>query len=778
MKKTSILICFVLLCSVFAGSPVVIGTYPQEKSTFYNVSNGLASADVADVAVTDNGLVYAATSAGLCVFDGRRWTSVSATTGKKTGPLAVDGNRLLAVVSEADAAAVKQHLYTIENDQIKSKQELDGGLITAMTFSAGVYLASQQQVMVLRPGRTLEKLAVTAGSVRGLAVGPQGELYAATSTALEQYDPAAKKWQPVYPRDGKLSWAPIDVRDVCFDRSGRLWFVCPAGAGCLAASGCTLYTGHDGLPYDDFTSVAAGEEKVVWFGTHLGAIRFDGHTWEYRQGKRWLPDDDVRALAVNAKGQAWFATSRGAGTIERVPMTLAQKAAWFEDEIDRYHRRTPYEYVLEVSLNKPGDKSEWRQHDSDNDGLWTSMYGAGECFAYAATKQPLARDRARKAFKALEFLGKVTQGGSHPAPPGFVARTILPTSGRDPNIGRVEEDVHKQKNEDTLWKVFDPRWPKSADGKWYWKTDTSSDELDGHYFFYGLYYDLVAESEEDKTAVRRHVAALTNHLIDHDFKLVDHDGTPTRWARYDPRELNFDARWFYERGLNSLSMLSYLLTTAHITGDARYRHIADTLITRHSYLQNMINMKTQRGMGSGNHSDDEMAFMCYYNLLKYETDPARRAKFGVSFFLSWRFEYPEMNPLFNFMYAAVCSGLTYTDQWGTHDLNPTGEWLEDAVDMLKRFPLDRVNWQHDNRHRTDLVRLSGFLANFDEDPESFKHQGYRTNGKVIPVDESFFNHWNRNPFELTTGGDGRGLADGAVFLLPYYMGLHHGFIKE
>ncbi|MCJ7638688.1 MAG: hypothetical protein MUO70_02185, partial [Euryarchaeota archaeon] len=37
---------------------------------------------------------------------------------------------------------------------------------------------------------------------------------------------------------------------------------------------------------------------------------------------------------------------------------------------------------------------EWTNGDSDNDGLWTSMYGAGECFAYAATKDPKAKERA------------------------------------------------------------------------------------------------------------------------------------------------------------------------------------------------------------------------------------------------------------------------------------------------------------------------------------------------------------------------------------------------
>ena len=114
-------------------------------------------------------------------------------------------------------------------------------------------------------------------------------------------------------------------------------------------------------------------------------------------------------------------------------MSLAQKAKVFEEAIDKYHRRTPYGYVLSVALNNPGDVSQWTQHDSDNDGLWTSMYGAGECFAYAATKDPAAKQRATAAFEAVRFLSEVTQGGTHPAPPGFPARTILPADGEDPN---------------------------------------------------------------------------------------------------------------------------------------------------------------------------------------------------------------------------------------------------------------------------------------------------------------------------------------------------------
>src|SRR5690606_4107936 len=122
-----------------------------------------------------------------------------------------------------------------------------------------------------------------------------------------------------------------------------------------------------------------------------------------------------------------------------------------------------------------------------NDGLWTAMYGAGECYAYAATGDPKAKARAKKAFEALRFLNTVTQGGTDPAPKGFAARTILPTDGPNPNDGRIERDRREQE-EDTLWKAYEPRWPTDESGEWYWKSDTSSDELDGHYFFYPRYY--------------------------------------------------------------------------------------------------------------------------------------------------------------------------------------------------------------------------------------------------------------------------------------------------
>ncbi|MGH9668096.1 MAG: hypothetical protein ACRD9L_27065, partial [Bryobacteraceae bacterium] len=86
--------------------------------------------------------------------------------------------------------------------------------------------------------------------------------------------------------------------------------------------------------------------------------------------------------------------------------------------------------------------------------------------------------------------------------------------------------------------------------------------------------------------------------------------------------------------------------------------------------------------------------------------------------------------------------------------------------------LDRVDWRHVNRYRKDIIPVRAFSSEDDERTGS----GYRRNGKVLPADERFFAFWNHNPYRLDSGGNGHSLGDGAVFLLPYYMGLYERYI--
>ncbi len=617
------------------------------------------------------------------------------------------------------------------------------------------------------PAEPLNALLGSEKDVRQAAVAADGRVAVAASAGLFLRQKTGA-WQRLNPVDGLQSWWLRDVRGVAFDSQGTLWFASPAGVGYLKGNKWSLYTGHEGLPYNDFTTLVAGPGGTVWFGTRMGAIRFDGSVWSYRQGRRWLPDDDVRSVAVSAQGDAWFATAHGLGRIERRAMTLAEKAALFEAMIDKYHRRTPYGYIGGVNLSRPGDLSHSTQHDDDNDGLWTGMYGAGECFAYAATHDPTAKKRAQAAFEALRFLSQVTQGGAHPAPKGFPARSIRSTADPDPNppLNDSVERNRRLTQRDPRSKVISLRWPKSADGKWYWKCDTSSDELDGHFFLYACYYDLVAETESERQQARDVVADVTGHLLDHQFNLVDHDGKPTRWARYGPSTVN-DPAWAEERGLNSLSILSYLAVAEHVTGQKRFRDAFVYLARDQAYLANVATVKLQFGPGTGNQSDDEMAFMCYFNLLRYATDLDVRRAVNASLRRYWTIEEPERSPLFNYIFAASYEGS------GRFERAAPSTCLADALDFLKRYPLDRCDWGFTNSHRLDVNRLTRFSGRFSRSP-----RGELRTGKTLPIDERFIDHWNYDAWTLDGRGTGRVLADGASYLLPYYMGRYFGFVLE
>ncbi len=629
-----------------------------------------------------------------------------------------------------------------------------------------------------------------------LDLGEQPHFVAASSSAvavlvrgldpalrLHHLDDTSSSWLDVPIRSAGATWDAASVTDVAFDHEGHLWVTAERGVGAYDSKdqSWVLWENHQGPPVGDLSSVSPSPDGSVWIGGDHGLIRLvpdldqPAHSlWEYRAGPRWLLDNQVHALSVDASGHAWAATSSGVSEIAQLGVTLEEKAGFFDEEIEKRHRRTPYSYVDAVILEEPGQKDPYRQRDSDNDGLWTSMYGAAQVLAWSATGSQTARDRARRAFRALEFLGLVTEGGSHEPPPGFIARSILTISGPDPNEGRLARDREHQQR-DRKWKLIEPRWPTSADGQWFWKGDTSSDELDGHYFFNALYYDLVAD-EDEKVRVREAVQRVTDHLLANDHSLVDHDGLPTRWAVFSPSALNDDLDWWEERGLNSMSMLSYLRVAEHVAVGAdreRYASAARELIERHGYAANTRTPKVHEGPGTGNQSDDEMAFMGFYNLMRYERDDQLRSLWAHSFYRYWRNEAPERNPLFHYLFAGAMKDnpTRYRDAFDDFMVEPDGnDWAEDSLDTLRRYPLDRIDWPLRNSHRLDIVELR---TSTEQRPK-----GHKRDGKVLPIDERWVNHWNVDPWTLDYGGRGLNLADGASFLLPYYLGLHHGFIER
>lgn len=609
---------------------------------------------------------------------------------------------------------------------------------------------------------------------QGFAIGTENGLYF--------YAADAKAWSEILPRDEKYKWAPYNVAALTVDSKGQLWFGAEQGVGCYNGEKWKLFTGKEGLPFNRFTCSAAGPGGIVWFGTQAGAIRIEDGNFYYRFSLRWLPDDYVNDIAVDNNGTAWFATNKGVGQLIRKRMTLDEKAEFFTMQTESRNQRMGF--IAPNELKVPYDVSTSTPGISDNDGMYTSMYGAAQAYRWAVTGDKEARQLAIRSFNACKWLVDITHE------PGFPARVIIPAGWPEPL--KDPEYSHKMNiavmKHDPFWKDINPRFVKSKDGKYLWKCDTSSDELAGHYFFYGIYFDLIAKTEEEKKPVREVVAAITDHLIRHGFNLSDHDGKTTRWGNFSPEYFNSIWGWD-QRGLNSMMMLSFLNVAKHVTGDPKYDQVAAMLREKHNYHINAMHGKEFFPPENVVPWDNNLCLMSMYGLMNYETNPELLIMYRTSLQNSWLHISKQQNAFWNTIYAALANNFSAKAGNGFFDAKNifpaaggfTKKVTTDFQDIpslgggiletLQRIPLDMVGYLMDNTHRLDVV--------FDPAPGQKPTMGWRTDGFAVPVEERGHVRQDRDGFALyfQEVGGGRSEQEGTFFLLPYYMALYHQLIK-
>lgn len=581
------------------------------------------------------------------------------------------------------------------------------------------------------------------GPVLSAAAGPNGRLLAVTAEGAFRYHGGS--WQPLQlPRVYK-AFQPVPnidatVRAVCGDGTS-VWIA--TDRGLYVTDGGDWWhplDRDDGMPYEDLLTIAIGPNGDLWAGTTQGAWRLRAGRWRYFWGERWIPGNRVSAVAVAPDGSAWLGTDRGVAHIQEQPMTLERKADHYEHITRLRHNRRGY--VTGCDLKKPGDPAAgYTPVASDNDGLWTALYVAAESFRYAVTRSPEARQYARESMNALLDLVRLT------GVPGFPARTVV----------RKDEEVHGYNPAETVRIPGGtaPLWfPSPVDRSIICKGDTSSDELDGHYFAWYVYYEHVAD-EHERAEIRSIVRAVTSNLLDHDYTLVGPTGYHTRWGVFGPQFLNDDPTWFEERGLNSAEMLCYLKVAQHICGDKRFFDAYETLIRDHHYLQNTLNYRRQVPWWALNHSDDELAYCVYYPLLMLEKDPARRAVLLRAVAATWEGGpvtaglKEERSPFYAFIYGALTGSPCRA---------------EDAVETLEDWPWELIDWpvRNSQRHDVTLRTAPGGRNQTEID-------------RVLPASERRVIRWNGDPWE-PDGGNAGDEEDGAAWLLPYWLGRYHGII--
>jgi hypothetical protein len=486
------------------------------------------------------------------------------------------------------------------------------------------------------------------------------------------------------------------------------------------------------IPCPEITVVKEINDHV-WFGSSKGAfmLRDDGE-FNYYYGERWLPGNKVIDIAQGPDRSVLILTEQGLGRICFKKMTLREKAMYFEQQVRRRHIRYGFNATLEGLEH--GDLSSGHLSTSDNDGLWTGMYLGGQVFRYAVTQSDEALQNCRASLAAMERLYTI-----NPVP-GFPSRSF-------------ERSGYKDAEE----------WQNSPDPKWDWKATTSSDEAIGHIFALGAFAELI-DVKSLRTRAVNLIDRLMQHIIDHDLYLVDYDGKPTTWGRWNPEYVNARPRMVGDRKLNSSNIIAMLQTAYHFTGKNIYKEKAFELMHEHGYLENLMRPMDKIGQApdtaddwskmlseSWNHSDDEMYYMGYWGLYRYAFNDTLKSKYRKAIIDHWKHERPEKEGLWNIFTSMVINEFN----------------LKDAIWYLQEHPLDLINWDIKNSHRKDIQFIES----------NFRNQ---TITEVLPPDERPIQRHNSNMFDLDkVGGNGtREYSAGDIWLLPYWLGRYLNVISE
>lgn len=597
-------------------------------------------------------------------------------------------------------AATKEEIYKVVNDRLVTTRPEKG-------------YNSSDITVVMEDGSQVHAEPVRLGPISRIG-SYSGTLYVLRPGQLVSFDGMQVSSDPV-------DWGSLPsnkTRDMLSD-GNRIYISTDKGLSVLRGAALTTITGKNGLPVENTNCLSKGFANDVWIGTPRGAVRMIANDWHYFAGQMWLPDNHVNGIATGAKS-VYIATDKGIGIIRYENYTLKKKSDYYEQHIaDWGQKRLGFIHTL---YKKDG---RWVREISDNDGGNTAPYLAAMCFKYAVTGDTDAKNKAIESFKALLWLERI-------APvKGLFARAVWSAADEDPRSTQGSGGLPA-------------KWFPAKDGKWFWKSDASSDEVTAHFFAVSLFYELVAEGK-DKEMAKEHIDRIASYIIKNGWVLKDMDGKPTRWGRWNSEYL-LRAYGYNDRGLNGLEALAYARSAYSITGKNFYED-ANNQLVKWRYPENTLRQKNTFPPSIIAPWDDDLAFQSYYTLLRYEDDSYLRSFYLRSLERSWEVLRMEHDPWFNFTYGAI-----------------TGNECElsRAVKSMRETVLDCTDYFYNNSSRDDLY------------PEK-EYQSYTGAIRAIsPREISFGERTTR----LDGGSGGNVNRNPSQFIMNYWMARYHGFIEK
>lgn len=406
---------------------------------------------------------------------------------------------------------------------------------------------------------------------------------------------------------------------------------------------------------------------------------------------------------------------------------LAEKARVYQERLERRHQHPDGT----IRYKRPVDEAATATyHDLPDGSFFLGIYLASQALRLATTGDPAAREQVLLSLRGMRLYAEVS--GQR----GLLARYVRP---------EVPSSTA-------------PWLPSPTHPGLFWRADVSKDQYAG--FVHGLGVALaVLDDPEIRGAVAPLAAAVADHLIEHDLRIVDWHGRRTRHGDLRARFLGVPL------GVNALIALAAAKTAAVASGELRHRAFYQRLVAE-GYPEAAVQAHFSF-LGLGNRDNDHMGYLSLYPLLLLEEEPAVAATLRRGARRSWRHLGAEHNAFFGFVHAA---GVGDAARGRGDDAAAREEGRGQGLLGLREFPDEKLAWA------VDLTRPGfGF-------PRSFwnSSRAEPRSRRAVPVylrvrDSSL---WTTDPYRLVGRLGNRGDLEFAAidYLVAYWMGRYHGLV--
>ena len=317
-----------------------------------------------------------------------------------------------------------------------------------------------------------------------------------------------------------------------------------------------------------------------------------------------------------------------------------------------------------------------------------------------------------------------------------------------------------------------------------YKTDTSNDELVGHYALWHLAYDILGPEDPELCEIIKVIAARhAQHLLDNDFCHIDCGGQPTSWARMDRAYyMNSGSYGICDAPLGTSILLQCFKVAYHVTGDEKWEKVYRTLALEEPYRyadllgeyyeryaraaekeagRPLSEKETFRAVvQDANYSDIRMAALAYYTLGQLENDPVLLDKYRTGAESWWKFLKHSRDVEWCLVWQLLNPETEQRDAFG-RTCSEMLAW------QLGHFPVNPREVFIDNRTRPGLT-VNDRILWYDEDTPcalSFDERG----------------DFGSNVYTCAGGrhpSHRAGLSQTYNLNMPYWLGRYNGLLTE